>query len=124
MSAAKWHKSKAQTLDDGFDSPQEVTGLALAFGGDMAVLLPPMDSIPENFKHHQGDAKSRPWIDWQGEWFFHGVKKDSVKARAGVDRDVAFRHLGAIQGSWEPKHEHKMAAVAWLASRWFEAVQS
>jgi hypothetical protein len=33
-------------------------------------------------------------------------------------------HLKAIMGSFQPKHEHKTAGVAYLMSLWFEAVQS
>lgn len=41
----------------------------------------------------------------------------------GIDGDTAVRHLRAIQGSFAPKHEHKMEAVAYLASRWFTKVK-
>jgi hypothetical protein len=36
-----------------------------------------------------------------------------------VDGELAIRHLQVIQASFEPKHEHKEAAVAYLASLWF-----
>jgi hypothetical protein len=42
--------------------------------------------------------------------------------KEGVDGNLAFRHLSAIQRSFTPKHEHKEAAVAYLASLWFEDV--
>lgn len=122
MSKVKWHKSEVQILSDGFDTPHEVSDLANVFGGDMSSLLPDWGDIPQPFRSHYGDEESRPWIEWQGDWFFKGVSKDSVKARKDIELDAAFRHLGTIQGSWEPKHEHKAAAVAWLASRWFAAV--
>lgn len=32
------------------------------------------------------------------------------------------RHISACLGSYEPKHEHKIAGVAYLLSLWFEPV--
>ena len=42
------------------------------------------------------------------------VKADPVE---GIDANMAFRHLGCINGSFEPKHEHKMAAAVCCADR-------
>lgn len=102
-------------LNDGFDQPKPVSDLNLAFGGDMSELLPSYGQIPEEFKR-----SFNPWVKFSDGWFFSGTSKDAVINRDDVDPDLAWRHLSAIQGSWEPKHEHKSAAVAWLASRWFE----
>ena len=92
--------------------PKEVDGVTMAFGGDMARLLPPMAEIPEEFKRD-----SNQWVRWQARWFFSGLKSFPA-SRPGVDGAVAARHLKTIQGSFEPQHEHKRAAVAWLASLW------
>ena len=109
-------------MGDGFDQPHEVSDLQVVFPADLGNLLPAWDAIPENFRTHLGDAQSRPWKEFQARWFFKGFSKSAVTPRDGVDLDKAIRHLKVIQGSYEPKHEHKEAAVAWLASRWFEAV--
>jgi len=101
--------------------PHKVTGLDLAFGGDMAKLLPKYDDIPEDFRRGRGDA--RKWIEFQQEWFFRGIKGAEFTPKAGIDKAEALAHLKAIQGSWEPKHEHKKAAVAWLASLWFDDIK-
>jgi hypothetical protein len=71
-----------------------------------------MAEIPAEFKRD-----SNPWVRWQARWFFSGLKSFPA-AKAGVDGAVAARHLKTIQGSFEPQHEHKQAAVAWLASLW------
>lgn len=42
------------------------------------------------------------------------------KPREGIDAVVALTHLGVVQTSFEPTAEHKEAAVAYLASLWFE----
>jgi len=55
------------------------------------------------------------------EVVFSGLKKSEVPpVKEGIDVNMALRHLHAIQGSFEPKHEYKEAAVAYLASLWFE----
>jgi len=97
----------------GFETPVDVDGLDLVFGGRMAALLPPYAQIPSEFKNW-----NHPWAKWQADWFYSGLKCYPV-AKDGIDVNAAMRHLGAIQGSWEPKHEHKVAGVAYLASMWF-----
>lgn len=89
----------------------------MVFGGGMERLLPPMAAIPVDFKRG-----SNKWIRFQQEWFFSGLKNHKATPKPGVDLAKAWRHLRSIQGSFEPKHEHKEAAVAWLASRWFEDI--
>jgi len=46
-------------------------------------------------------------------------KTIEFRVAEGVDGGLAIRHLQVIQASFEPKHEHKEAAVAYLASPWF-----
>lgn len=53
-------------------------------------------------------------------WFFSGLKGLKSKPREGVDETKALAHLKCILGSFEPKHEHKIAAVAFLINEWFE----
>lgn len=96
--------------------PQDVSDVLLAFPGDVSKLMPPYSSIPDEFKRHAGNA----WVDWQAEWFFNGLKSMPTP-KEGIDIDKALRHLKCIQGSFSPKHEHKSAAVAYLASQWFES---
>jgi hypothetical protein len=96
-----------------FSKPTEVTQLDIAFGGDMQKLMPSMLEIPAEFK------RGNLWTRFQARWFFNGLK-GKPKARDGIDQSTALRHLAAIQGSFEPKHEHKEAAVAYLASLWLD----
>lgn len=98
-----------------YDQPTEVSGVLLAFPGRLGELIPPMDIIPQEFK-----IGGNLWREWQSDWFFHGLKT-MPKAKPGIDATTAIRHLACIQESFEPKHEHKQAAVAWLASLWFES---
>jgi len=110
-------------LNDGFDQPQPVTDIDLAFPATVQHLMPAMSAIPAAFKSSRGDTDSRSWIDFQSTWFFTGLPKSTqFVPRDGIDPKLALRHLSAVMGSFEPQHEHKTAAVAWLASRWFESV--
>jgi len=106
--------------------PQEISQVKLAFPGSVGDLLPPADAISEEFKTFNYNkkvdtTKGSPdaWIMFQEKWFAFGLKGADVTPREGIDKETAFRHLAAIQGSFEPKHEYKVAAVAYLASLWF-----
>lgn len=97
--------------------PSAVTAPELAFGGDMQKLLPPLADIPVEFKDRGNGTK---WNAIQRKWFFEGLPAGTrFVPKEGVDEQAALRHLGAIQRSWAPKHEHKEAGVSWLMSLWF-----
>jgi hypothetical protein len=101
--------------DSSWSHPQPVSDLDLAFGGAgglLSDLMPPYSSIPAEFKRD-----SNPWVKWQMEWFFRGLLS-FPEAKEGIDQQAALRHLSCIQRSFAPKHEHKQAAVAYLASLW------
>lgn len=97
--------------------PLPVTDVDLAFGGKMDKLLPLYRSLPEEFQHEHDQFS--PLVN---RWFFSGLDKTLLKAKDGIDEKMAWRHLAAIMRSFEPKHEHKVAGVAWLMSQWFEPV--
>ena len=97
--------------------PVPVSGLELAFPARVEHLMPSRSDIPEEFK--RGTGQAWPWVKFQRDWFFKGLPKGTrIVAKPGVDRDQALRHLAAIQGSFEPRHEDKEAAVAFLAYHW------
>lgn len=107
-----------EPLNDGFDQPTEVSNVLLAFPGTVLHLMPAYDAIPNDFK--RGHGRSQEWISLQRQWFFAGLPSDALEVKEGIDSQTAWRHLKCIQGSFEPKHEYKEAAVAWLMSRWFD----
>lgn len=79
--------------------------------------MPPWENIPKEFKQFNGTS----WNKWQTKWFYQGLTKADIPVPLeGIDLSIALRHLATIQGSFEPKHEHKEAAVAYLASLWFQ----
>ena len=85
----------------------------------MQKLLPPWDSIPEEFR--RGDTK---WNRIASRWFFSGLPKGTIfSPKTGVDYLGALHHLASILSSFGPKHEHKEAGVAYLLSLWFHDVE-
>jgi hypothetical protein len=82
------------------------------------LLIPPFCIIPKEFFH--GNTK---WNEFQRRWFFKGLSVGTrFVCKPGIDEKAALGHLSSIQRSWAPAYEHKEAAVAWLASQWFEDV--
>lgn len=105
-------------LNDGFDQPNTTIAAAdLAFparGADPE-FLPPFDLIPAAFESRAD------WDLFHRTWFHRGLPETvELYPRDGVDPEHAWNHLRVVQGSFASKHEHKMAALSWLASRWFE----
>lgn len=95
--------------------PQPVSNVMLAFPADVSDLLPDYAGVPEEFKGYGGN----PWVKLTEEWFYKGLDGDLI-AKDGVDATAAGRHIAACLGSFQPKHEHKIAGVAYLMSLWFE----
>jgi hypothetical protein len=98
--------------------PKPITDVDLAFTAAVDGLLPRWADIPEDFK--RGRNK---WCRFVSDWFYQGVALSRLVPRDGVDSKMALRHCKAIMGSFEPKHEHKEAGVAYLLSLWFDDVK-
>jgi hypothetical protein len=93
-------------------NPIKISDVELAFPADISKLLPLYDSIPEEFKD------GNRWTQLADDLFAEGG--DPGNTKPGIDKREAVRHLQACLGSFQPKHEHKIAGVAWLLSQWFE----
>lgn len=98
----------------------DVTDADLTFGGNIKTLLPAFEQIPQEFK---GASSNNKWNRFIADWFYSGLTHLEVKAKNDIDTKKALRHIGAVLGSFEPKHEHKMAGCAYLASCFFEDVK-
>lgn len=108
------------TLAEKFAKPIAVGRVELAFGGDMAILLPPYEEVPDEFKDWNSPNK---WNKIQSHWFYKGLPDGTAfQAKDGIDLKDAINHLKAIQVSWAPKHEHKEAGVSYLMSLWFDDI--
>lgn len=93
--------------------PKAVKDLEMAFGS-ISGLMPDQSIIPQEFKN--GRSK---WCRVFEQWFYSG-KLPETPVKDGIDRKEALRHIATIAKSWEPKHEHKESACAYLLSLWFE----
>lgn len=98
--------------------PTIVSESQIAFPTEALKLMPPYNEIPDEFTRGRGT-----WVEFQQDWFYKGLRGATFMPRGGIDKKTALRHLQYIQGSFDPKHEHKEAAVAYLASLWFESVE-
>ena len=100
-----------------WDKPIEMKD-ELPFGpANVYDIMPARADIPEKFGH----CSSNEWCKWQSQWFFSGLKDNEIPVcKKGIDTNTAISHLAMIQRSWQPKHEHKQEAIAYLASLWFK----
>jgi hypothetical protein len=102
-----------------WSKPHEVSDVQMVFPANISSLMPPREEC-EKALDAMPDQGAR-WREVQHLWFFHGLGgATEVEPKEGIDPRAAIRHLHVIQGSYEPKHEHKVAAVAYLCSLWFD----
>ncbi|KAG1454112.1 hypothetical protein G6F57_015579 [Rhizopus arrhizus] len=92
----------------------ELSDVDMAFGTTQG--LPAYDRIPVEFR----DSRTQ-WNNLVSKIFFTGVKGLQFTAHPGVDGNAAYKHVRALLASWEPKHEHKEAGVAYLMSQYFKS---
>lgn len=110
------------TSTDQWARPTEIDDISVAFPANVGHLMPDIQTAEDALRALPDRGKK--WIEFQSRWFFSGLPRGtSVTPKDGIDLTLAMRHLGAIQRSFEPQHEHKEAAVAYLASRWFDDVK-
>ena len=114
MSKRDTGKQAAAATQD-FTKPSAVSGVDMAFGGDIDKLLPSWASIPDDFKYGRGNK----WVALVDQWFFRGLQGYGFVPKDGIDSEAAIRHVAACMGSFAPKHEHKTAGCAYLLSLWF-----
>jgi hypothetical protein len=95
-------------------TPQPISGLELVFPAHVAHLMPPAAAIPEEF----WQQNKLVWVRLVEQMFF-GVASGLKLVPKVDDPETALTHVRAIMGSFEPKHEYKMAASAYLLSLWF-----
>ena len=100
---------------DKLMAPQPVSDLDIAFPADVSKLMPEYAEIPEEFKSWRN-----PWNTLASECFFSGLEAGRIIPKEGIDEAAAFRHIQCVMGSFEPGHEHKIAAIAYLFSQWFD----
>lgn len=75
-------------------------------------VMPTKEQIPEEFWDHHYNT----WNKYVSDLFFLGGKK--YKTKDGIDFKLAWKQISFILTSWDTKHEHKIAACAYLANLW------
>lgn len=100
----------------------ELDAVDVAFGNIKH--MPKYDTLSDAFRD-----MSDPHCRAVSTWFYkgagaspNGILIDGVTftARPGVDKRRALAAIRAILGSFEPKHEHKIAACGFMLSQWFD----
>lgn len=99
--------------------PQEIDEITFAYPAKVKNLMPEYKDIPDEFKHHTGK-----WNNIFSKWFFEGLPQGTAFfPKENIDPEKAMRHINTIMRSFEPQHEHKEAACAYLMSLWFDDVK-
>lgn len=128
---AEDNPDEAKPID--WSKPQAVSMVQRAFPADIVgKKLPHIEEIPEAFRAvaHIGKYRHEAATDEARDWcrkvmhglFFGGFLKPGFVPREGIDAETAFIHLDTCLRSFQPKHEHKEAGCAWLASLWFKDI--
>lgn len=100
--------------------PVTTSDIEMAFPASVLEIMPDYQDVPEEFRKDR--ALQNEIVN---AWFFKGLNPQTeFTAADGIDRKAALRHIKRILGSWEPKHEHKTAAVAYLLSLWFKEIRN
>jgi len=98
--------------------PQETTAADRAFPARFVRLMPDPATIPDRYWR-----RDHPWSGVTMRFITNSWTNSAQFApRPGVDGERAFWHLYTLCGSYGPRHEHKEAAVALLAERWFVGI--
>jgi len=92
---------------------EDVTDVEIAFGTTKG--LPKWEDIPDEFK-----AGKTTWNKFFSHIFYRGGKGVAMDFNEGVDPKKFYRWFGAHACSWDPKHEHKEAGIAFRISRWLK----
>lgn len=97
----------------------ETTKLDMAFPAQViGRLLPRLENIPDELKHGISE-----WPKWANHLFHKGGADIAMYPREGVDAEKAYLHAMCCLRSYEPKHEHKIAGVAYLLATFFEKIE-
>lgn len=94
----------------------EFTKVEEAFPSSVEAFMPKYKDIPSEYKEHNWNFKPCKFFS---DMFFVGIANVKLQPREGVDSVKAWTHLQCIARSYEPKHEHKEAAFAFLLDEWF-----
>lgn len=99
--------------------PVDVTDADVAFPARVEHLMPSWDDIPKPFHESRASVQHEFFEDC----FLGAASEIELIPKEGINPGKAWRHLRCIMGSYQPKHEYKTAAVAYLLSLWFSTIR-
>jgi hypothetical protein len=102
-----------------WSKPQEIDRISQAFPASViGKLLPLEKDIPAPYWEN-----NHPMAEVVSHWFYFGLNpKAELELKAGVDGHVMMQHLTTCLRSFEPKHQHKIAGVAFLLDQWISSI--
>lgn len=98
--------------------PKEVDRVMMAFPANViGDYLPKMEDIPEEYTK---GWTSNSACQFASKLMMGGLPEGKLGFAPvdGIDPNMAWRHINACLGSYQPKHEHKIAGVGYLISLW------
>jgi hypothetical protein len=105
----------------------DIDRASMAFGNIKH--MPKYETLPEAFQDWHYEPHCRAISDW----FYSGAKAcpngiemkgTKYIAKDGVEAGKALAAIKAVMASWEPKHEHKIAACGYMLSEWFQKAEN
>lgn len=97
-------------------TPRPVSDVVLAFPASVIdCYIPTWEELPMPFQEFTSGYE-----ELASYACFHPVELRPEVLIEGIDADSATRQLSAVARSFEPKHEHKQAAIAFLLSLWLK----
>lgn len=96
---------------------KDVPLIDIIFPTSVKNFIPSYEEIPKEFKNRYNETK---WNKLFSDMFYCGLEKLKLIPKDGIDAQKALAHIRYVMGSWEPKHEHKEAACAFLFNEWFK----
>lgn len=98
--------------------PVEVDDVTIAFPAQIMHMLPPWALVDND------EVRYSEWENFANHWFSLGIPADAqFWLKDGIDGEAMVRHVRAVQGSFQPKHQHKAGGLAFLFSHWFRGVR-
>lgn len=101
-----------------FSAPIEISDVDFAFPARALEWMPAWDEIPAEFQEGLTE-----WNKAADRIFYGSMEVIELEPKEGIDPYKAGRHIMAIMRSYAPKHEHKIAACAYLMSKYFDCVK-
>lgn len=104
--------------------PQIIDQVTFAFPAKVEHLMPDNKKYPE-YQKYLDNWRDDTWgFKLFNDWFYPpGITDLKLWPKEGINPEEAIRHIQTIMRSFEPKHEHKTAACAFLFELWFDKAE-